>query len=131
MEEHRCPRKWFRRSKLLVTVYPVDRRCWVVVFRSVFSLHVSSCFRILLAKVFGRALMLACTPSQGGLSVHGLLLNAPLGLCPNNSFIYTLKLNYTSSILLHIMQLSFTKIEHRCSEITLLFSQPHIVSFVF
>lgn len=71
-----------------------------------------------------------CTPSQGGRYVYGLVLNAFLGLCLNNSFIYTLKFNYTLSILLHVTQPSSTQIKYRYSEI-LLFSQSNdIVSLV-
>lgn len=118
--------KWLSTRRPLITMYPFHRNHWVVLFCSAFSLP---CELVLLwpaicslvAKVCGRALMLSvCTPSQGGRCVYGLVLNAFLGLCLNNSFIYTLKLNYTLSILLHIMQPGSTQIRHRCSEITFL-----------
>lgn len=125
-EEHSWSEKWLSTRRPLLNVYPFDRNCWVVLFCSGFSLP---CELVLLwpavcslvAKVCGRALTLSvCTPSQGGRCVYGLVLNAFLGLCLNNSFIYTLKLNYTLSILLHVMQPSSTQIKHRCSEITFL-----------
>lgn len=62
-----------------------------------------------------------CTLSQGGRCVYSLVLNAFLGLRLNDSFIYTLKLNYTLSVLLHVMQPSSTQIKHRYSEITFAF----------
>lgn len=45
-----------------------------------------------------------CTLSQGGRCVYSLVLNAFLGLRLNDSFIYTLKLNYK-----HIITCNATK----------------------
>lgn len=69
-----------------------------------------------------------CTPSHSGRCVYSLVLNAFLGLCLNNSFIYTLKLNYTLSILLHVTQPSSIQIKHRCSEITFLTSPWYCIT---
>ena len=119
------PGKWLSTRKPLFTMYPCDRSCcwWYL------QCFESSRERVLLwpavcslvAKACGRLLMLVCPQSQGGWCVFSLVLNAFLGLCLNNSFIYILKLNYTLSILLHVMQPSSTQIKHRYSEITFAF----------
>lgn len=85
----------------------------------------------LVAKACGRTLMLVCPQSQGGWCVFSLVLNAFLGLCLNNSFIYILKLNYTLSILLHVMQPSSTQIKHRYSETTFAFLTPLRILYHF
>lgn len=121
------PGRWLSTRRPLITTYPCDRSCWVVLFCSAFSLPCElvllwPAVRSLVAKVCGRALMLSvCTLSQGGRCVYSLVLNAFLGLRLNDSFIYTLKLNYTLSVLLHVMQPSSTQIKHRYSEITFAF----------
>lgn len=121
------PGKWLSTRRPLITMYPCDRSCWVVLFCSALSLPrelvlLWPAVCSLVAKVCGRALMLSvCTQSQGGWCVFGLVLNAFLDLCLNNSFIYILKLNYTLSILLHVTQPSSTQIKHRYSEITFAF----------
>ena len=97
---------------------------WYSAVLSVF--HVSSCCCDLLCVVLlpesGEELSLSLCPlSQGGRALHGLVLNAFLGLCLSNSFIYTWKLKYTLSILLHVTQPSSTQIKHRYSEITFVF----------
>lgn len=125
-EERRRIGKWLSTRRPLITMYPFDRKRQVVLFCSAFSLPCElvllwSAICSLVAKACGRALMLSvCAPHQGGRCVYGLVLNAFLGLCLHNSFICTLKLNYTLSILLHVMQPSSTQIKHRCSEITFL-----------